>query len=232
MNTIIVIPTYNEKNNILPLIKEIINVKPDAKILIVDDNSPDGTGNIVDQLCNEFHQIAVLHRKKKEGLGKAYIAAFKEALKYNPDYIIQMDADFSHKPEYIPLLLKDIAYYDIVSGSRYLFDKRPKNTTFLSFLASQYVKLVLGSEISDLLGGFKCFRRRVIEDIGLDRFISSGFVFQAEFMYRAVKRKFSIKEIPIYFHNRFSGKSKKSAIIIFEAFFKVLLLRMLSFINY
>jgi len=227
MNAIIVIPTYNEKDNIRPLVEEIFKVAPDLKVLIVDDNSPDGTGKIADELNKRYSQVNVLHREKKEGLGRAYIAGFKEALKMNPDYILQMDADFSHHPKYIPVFLKEIANCDIVLGSRFLNGKgrRPPNVSAFSLWANCYVKLILGLKVTDSLGGFKCFRRRVIEEMGLDKFISQGFIFQAEFLYRALKKGFSIREIPIIFYFRKSGISKKTKEIILEAVFKTLLFR-------
>ena len=226
MKTVIVIPTYNEKNNLRPLVEEIFNVAPDINILIVDDNSADGTGRIADELSKKYAQVEVLHREKKEGLGRAYIAGFKEALKMNPDYILQMDADFSHHPKYIPLFLKEIANCDIVLGSRFLNSKgMPVNVSLFSILANRYVKWVLGLKITDSLGGFKCFRRRTLEEIELDKFISKGFIFQAEFIYRTFQKRFIIKEIPIIFYSRESGQTKKSIQIISEAFFKILLLK-------
>jgi len=228
MKTVIVIPTYNEKNNLRPLVEEIFNVAPDISILIVDDNSSDGTGRIADELSKKYAQVEVLHREKKEGLGRAYIAGFKEALKMNPDYILQMDADFSHHPKYIPLFLKEITNCDIVLGSRFLNSKgMPVNVSLFSILANRYVKWVLGLKITDCLGGFKCFQRKVIEGIGLDKFISKGFIFQTEFLYRALKKRFSVHEIPIIFYPRQSGFSKKSKRIILEAFSKTLLFRLL-----
>jgi len=228
MNAIIVIPTYNERDNIQPLVEEIFKVVPDIKILIVDDNSPDGTGRIADELNKRYGQVRVLHREKKKGLGKAYIAGFKEALKMNPDYILQMDADFSHHPKYIPIFLKEIGNYDIVLGSRFLNNKRRTvNISTFSLWANRYVRWMLGLKITDSLGGFKCFRREVLETIELDKFISRGFIFQAEFLYRAFKRSLSAREITIVFYPRKSGISKKSKRIILEALFKTLLLRLL-----
>lgn len=222
MSSIIVIPTYNEKDNLQLLVEEIFKVAPEIKILIIDDNSPDSTGIIADELSKEYSQVKVLHREKKEGLGKTYIAGFKEALKLKPDYVIQMDADFSHNPKYIPLFLKEISKYDIVLGSRFLNNqKRPINVSVLSLWANRYVKWLLGLKITDSLGGFKCFRLKVLEKIELDKFISQGFIFQAEFMYHALKKGFSIKEIPIIFYPRKSGQSKKSIRIILEALIKV-----------
>lgn len=226
MNIIILIPTYNEKDNIQPLIEEIFKVAPGVGIFIVDDNSTDGTGIIADGLSKKYAQVKVLHREKKEGLGSAYIAGFKEVLKMNPDYILQMDADFSHHPKYIPLFLKEITNCDIVVGSRFLNrGERALNVTNFSLWANRYVKWALGLKITDSLGGFKCFRREVIEGIGLDKFISKGFIFQAEFLYRALAQGFLIHEIPIIFYPRKSGLSKKSKSIIFEALLKTFLFK-------
>ncbi len=228
MNIIIVIPTYNEKDNIQPLVEEIFKVAPGVGIFIVDDSSTDGTGRIADELSKQYAQVKVLHREKKEGLGRAYIAGFKEVLKMNPDYIVQMDADFSHHPKYIPLFLKEINNCDIVLGSRFLNRKgRPINVSLFSLCANRYVQLITGMKVRDCLGGFKCFRRTVIEEISLDKFISKGFIFQAEFIYRAIRKRFRIKEIPIIFYLRKSGLSKKSRRIILEAFLKILLFRLL-----
>ena len=225
MNTVIVIPTYNEKDNIRPLTEEIFKVTPDITILIVDDNSPDGTGVIADELSKKSAHIKVLHKERKEGLGGAYIAGFKEALKMNPDYIIQMDADFSHHPRYIPLLLNEAAYFDIVSGSRFVSGyKLSSNIGLLSFCANRYTKWILGLKVCDPLSGFKCLRREVIEKIRLDKFISKGFIFQGEFLYWASKLNLSIREIPIDFLSRRSGRSKKTIRVISEAVLELNLL--------
>ncbi|MFA6217653.1 MAG: polyprenol monophosphomannose synthase [Candidatus Omnitrophota bacterium] len=226
MKTVIVIPTYNEKDNISPLSERIFSLLPQAHILFVDDNSPDATGAVADKLAGNNPRIKVLHRQRKSGLGKAYIAGFQEALRLNADYIIQMDADFSHDPRYLPEFISEIAQADIVIGTRYHRSKRnPSHITFLSYCANAYTRFVLNLPLSDSLGGFKCFKRKLLEEIRLDTFISSGFVFQAEFMYRAYKAGFKIKEIPIDFYQRRSGETKKTANIIAEAFFKVPLIR-------
>lgn len=226
MSAIIVIPTYNERQNIKLLIEEIFRWAPGIHILLVDDNSPDGTGEIADTLSSQYHSIYVLHRAQREGLGKAYIAGFKEVLKLGFQHILQMDADFSHHPKYIPLFLATIACCDVVVGSRYLhIHTRPKNVSRFSLWANRYTQAITGLKISDCLGGFKCFRKKVIEDIKLDAFISRGFIFQAEFLYRAQKKGFLVQEIPIIFEPRNAGNSKKSREIIIEAFFKTPLLR-------
>ena len=226
MKTVIVIPTYNEKDNIQPLVEEIFKVATGVGIFIVDDNSTDGTGIIADELSKKYARFKVLHREKKEGLGSAYIAGFKEVLKMNPDYILQMDADFSHHPKYIPLFLKEIPNCNIVLGSRFLNSKgMPVNVSLFSILANHYVKWILGLKITDSLGGFKCFQRKVIEGIDLDSFISKGFIFQAEFLYRAMAKGFLIHEIPIIFYPRKSGHSKKTKSIILEALLKTILFK-------
>ena len=226
MNAVIVLPTYNEKGNIRPLVEEIFEIAPDIRILIVDDNSPDDTGRMADELSKRYSKVKVLHREKKEGLGRAYIAGFKEALKSNPDYILQMDADFSHHPRYIPLFLKEIENYDIVVGSRFMDPQQRFYVSPFSIWANHYVKFITGLTVSDSLGGFKCFRREVVKALDLDKFISKGFIFQAEFLYRASKKCFSIHEIPILFYRRKSGASKKSKNVILEALFKTALFRL------
>ncbi len=226
MNPVIVIPTYNEKNNIRTLVEAILKIVPQTRILFVDDNSPDGTGVAADALTKEYPQVTVLHRQKKEGLGRAYIAGFKEALKMGVDYIIQMDADFSHDPKYIRRFLEEINDCDLVIGSRYLVPGKLVNVSALSILANIYARSILGLKTTDCLGGFKCFRREVLEKIALDNFISNGFVFQAEFIYRAHKKGFAVKETPIDFCRRREGKTKKSIKIMLEAFFKIPLLRL------
>ncbi|MCM8782834.1 MAG: polyprenol monophosphomannose synthase [Candidatus Omnitrophica bacterium] len=226
MKLTIVIPTYNERENLKPLIEEILKVIPLANIFIVDDNSPDGTGKIAEKLTKLYSQIKILHRPKKEGIGKAYIFAFKEILKTNTEYILQMDADFSHPPKYIPQMIKELENYDIVLCSRYLNKKNIKLSIF-SFLANQFVRLILGPKISDPLGGFKCFKRKVIESIEIDRFISYGFIFQAEFIYKAIKKNFKTKELPFLFSPRRAGKSKKTTKTILEAFIKIWLLKLI-----
>lgn len=226
-NAVILIPTYNEKNNIRGLIEEIFKIVPQINIIVIDDNSPDGSGALSEQLSREYRQLKVMHRQKKEGLGRAYLAGFKEALKINPDYILQMDADHSHNPEYIPLLLKEMDNYDIAVGSRFLaFPGCPPQVSVFSLWANRYVRWILGLKLTDCTGGFKCFSRRVIEEMPLGNFISRGFVFQVEFIYRAVKKGFSVREIPIAFRPRHSGKSKKSKDLILEALFKIPLLKL------
>ncbi len=228
MKTVIVIPTYNEKDNIAPLAKRILNILPQAHILFVDDNSPDGTGAAAENIARTDPRVSVLHRKSKSGLGKAYIAGFRQALALNPDYIVQMDADFSHDPGYLPDFLAKIPTAELVIGTRYHKNKKnPSNITPLSYYANWYTRFILKLPTSDSLGGFKCFKRGLLEGIGLDTFISTGFVFQAEFTHKAYTAGFKIAEIPIDFYQRKSGATKKSAGIIAEAFFKVPLIRIM-----
>jgi len=226
MNLVIVIPTYNEKENIRPLTEELLRIVLQANILLVDDNSPDGTGKVADELANKNSRISVLHRAKKEGLGRAYIAGFKEALKMGADYIIQMDADCSHDPKYVALFMEEIKTSDLVIGSRFLASRKLPNVSVLSILANLYTRFILNLKITDCLGGFKCFRGKILEKIDLNSFISNGFVFQVEFIYKTRKNGFSIKELPINFYRRRSGKTKKTIKIILEAFLKILLLRL------
>ncbi|MFA5119250.1 MAG: polyprenol monophosphomannose synthase [Candidatus Omnitrophota bacterium] len=229
METIIVIPTYNEKENIAPLSERILAVLPRVRILFVDDNSPDGTGETADKLALNDPRIRVLHRERKSGLGKAYVAGFREALRSHPDYIVQMDADFSHDPGYLTEFLAAIPEADLVIGTRYgEAAKSLSHSTRLSYCANYYTRFILNLPISDTLGGFKCFKRRLLEGINLDTFISTGFVFQAEFIYKAYKAGFKIREIPINFYQRKSGATKKSASIIAEAFFKMPLIRLMN----
>lgn len=221
MNVWIVIPTYNEKKNLRELVDEILNLDIEKNILIVDDNSPDGTGELADELSNQYENVFVLHRKEKSGLGTAYIEGFKYALSEKADYIFEMDADFSHDPQIIPVFLEKIKEYDIVIGSRYLNGisvvNWPLSRLVLSLLASTYVRLVLGLPLKDCTSGFKCFRRRVLENINLDSVSSNGYAFQIEMNYRAYKKGFKLGEVSIIFIDRHSGSSKMSKKIIFEA---------------
>jgi dolichol-phosphate mannosyltransferase len=229
-NVLIVIPTYNEADTISSLLSEITGIYPVADILVVDDNSPDGTGGIVEELARKDSRIMCLHRSRKEGIGPAYIAGFKEALKRGYSYILQMDADFSHDPKYIPELFKLAKEYDLVIGSRYVQGGGTRNwgiiRRLISRFGSLYAKLILGLKINDLTGGFKCFNKRVLESIELDDVKSKGYVFQIEMTYRAHRKGFRIKEFPIIFTDRRMGQTKMSRSIFFEAFINVWRLRL------
>jgi len=221
MKSTTIIPTYNERQNIDGLIKSIINSQEDFHIIIVDDNSPDGTGEIADKLALEFKQVKVIHRARKLGLGTAYMEGFKRALKEGADYIFEMDADFSHDPKSLPNFMEAIKDNDLVLGSRYVRGGGVVNWPFrrllLSKMASFYVRAITGLPVADPTGGFKCFRRNVLESICLDDIRSNGYAFQIEMTYKTWKKGFRIKEIPITFVERGRGKSKMGLRIILEA---------------
>jgi dolichol-phosphate mannosyltransferase len=230
MKTVIVIPTYNERNNLAGLVGQIFSLPiKDLSLIIVDDNSPDGTGIAAEELKREFSGIEVVHRPQKDGLGSAYIAGFKLALARGADCIMEMDADLSHDCRHLPDFLEKIRYADLVLGSRYVKGGEIKNWNLLrraiSRLGNVYARLVLSVPIRDLTGGFKCYRRAVLENIDLDSLDSQGYVFQIETTYLALIRGFRVEEIPITFTERKTGESKFNFKIFFEALFRVLLLR-------
>ena len=229
MKSIIVIPTYNENENIERLIEEIRKLSKDFHVLIIDDSSPDGTGEIADRLAQKHSEVSVIHRPGKLGLGRAYIVGFKYALKNNYDSIFTMDADFSHQPKYLIDLGEKAKEYDLVIGSRYIKDGRIKNwplhRLILSRGANIYVRMVTGLPIFDSTGGFNCYRKESLEKIDLDTITSDGYAFQIEIKYRLWKKRFSFKEVPITFIDRTRGTSKISKRIIFQAFFLVWKLR-------
>lgn len=226
----IVIPTYNEKNNITKLLPMIFSLGiDDLHVLVVDDSSPDGTGQIVEEMKQQNGRIDVLHRQVKEGLGRAYIAGFRQALSSGADYIFEMDADLSHDPKYIPAILEAAKDSDLVLGSRYARGGGIKNWNIIRRLISRfgniYAKTVLSVPYNDLTGGFKCYKRKVLETIDLDALNSLGYNFQIETTYKTHKSGFKIKEVPIIFTERVEGKSKFNFKIMLEGFLKVLLLR-------
>lgn len=229
---LIIFPTYNEKDNIEKIVHAVLPLDPRIHVLIVDDNSPDGTGEIADRLVAQESKVNVLHREKKDGLGRAYIAGFKWAIEKEFDYIFEMDADFSHGPEFIKDFLKEITEYDLVIGSRYISGVNvinwPMSRLLLSYFANVYTRIVAGIPLRDATGGFKCFRRIVLETIDLDNVHSSGYSFQIEMSMRAMKKGFRIKEIPIVFYERVAGTSKMSKKIMREAIWMVWLLRLKS----
>lgn len=229
-NTLVVIPTYNENDNIGSLLSEIAFICPNADILVIDDNSPDGTGETIERLAKKDSRITCLHRSSKSGIGPAYIAGFKEALKKDYTFILQMDADFSHAPKYIPIFLNLAKKYDLVIGSRYVYGGGIRNWGIMRQLISRfgsfYAKIILGLPVNDLTGGFKCFNRKVLESIGLDNVKSKGYVFQIEMTYKTYKKGFKIMEYPIVFVDRRVGQTKMSRSIVFEAFINVWKLRL------
>jgi dolichol-phosphate mannosyltransferase len=235
MTTIIVIPTYNEAENIPAITAELftLNVEEELQILIVDDNSPDGTGQVVEDLARDCYpeRLHVLHREGKLGLGTAYVAGFKWALAHGADYVIQMDADFSHSPSYIPKMLEQIADYDVVVGSRYVsggeLDERWSWWRWLlSWWANSiWTRGILGARTKDATAGFKCWQRSALQRIGLDRITSNGYVFQIEMAYVSEKLNFRILEIPIYFEDRRIGQSKMTVPVKIEAALRVFEIR-------
>lgn len=234
--SLVIIPTYNELENLQKMIPEILErYKNGLDILIVDDNSPDGTAGFVKEYMKSSERVHLLQREKKMGLGTAYIAGFKYALEHNFDYIFEMDADFSHDPKELKNFLKAIKNYDLVLGSRYIKGVNvvnwPMRRLILSYFANIYTQVVTGLPVKDATGGFKCFRRKVLESINLDKIKSNGYAFQIEMTYKAFKKGFKIGEIPIIFIDRTTGTSKMSKKIVREAIFMVWKLRLRSIIG-
>ena len=228
--TWLILPTYNEAENIAPFVEAVQAELPaGARVLIVDDSSPDGTGEIADRLAAEREGVAVLHRPLREGLGPAYIAGFREALAGGAELILEMDSDFSHEPAYLPRLLEAIEGADLAIGSRYVegggIGDWGAMRRAISRGGSAYARFVLGVPINDLTGGFKCFRREVLEAIDLDAVQAKGYAFQVELTYRAVQKGFRVVEVPIVFRDRRVGNSKMSRAIVLEAIWRVPLLR-------
>ncbi len=227
--TLIIIPTYNERENIALIISEIKKTVAECDILVVDDSSPDGTAVCVEEVSNKFSGIFLLSRPKKEGLGKAYISGFKWALDRSYKYIFEMDADFSHDPKYLPDFLEAIKTQDLVIGSRYVSGVNvvnwPMSRLLLSYFANYTIRFLIGIPVRDITAGFKCFRREVLESINFEQISSLGYAFQIEINYFAWKKGFKIFETPIVFTDRKRGVSKMSSKIIREAFFLVWKLR-------
>jgi dolichol-phosphate mannosyltransferase len=228
---VVIVPTYNERDNLRALIAAVHAHLPVADVLVVDDNSPDGTGAIADELAASDKQVRVLHRTGKLGLGTAYVAGFKQCLPEGYEYLFEMDCDFSHDPKYLPMLLaaaKNGA--DLALGSRYVAGGGTMNWGPLRKLISRggslYARSILGVRIGDLTGGFKCFRRRVLESIDLDSVNAQGYGFQIEMTYRALKHGFNVVELPIIFVDRRVGQSKMSKKIFVEALTLVWKLRL------
>jgi len=229
VNAIVVIPTYNERQNIPVLIAGIQKAVPELHILVVDDNSPDGTGQaVLDLTAGQEGKIALLSRPSKDGLAQAYSAGFKEALRRGYDLILQMDADLSHDPVYLSEFLQQIVSFDLLLGSRYMRGVNVVNWDFkrliLSKMASVYVRWVTRMPFSDLTGGFKCWKRETLEKINLDQIFSNGYLFQIEMTWKAYRKGARIGEIPIIFYEREIGRSKINSKIILEAIWGVLTL--------
>ena len=229
---LVCIPTYNEIENIEKIIPKILSMDDEIEVLIIDDNSPDGTGDKVEEMMKENKRIHLIKRAGKMGLGTAYVEGFKYAIKNNFDLVFEMDADFSHDPNTIPSFLEAIKDNDLVLGSRYINGINvlnwPMKRLLLSYFANVYTKIVTGMKINDATGGFKCFRIEVLKSIDLDKIKSNGYSFQIEMTFKAWKKGFRIKEIPIIFMDRQQGTSKMNKKIIHEAIFMVWKLRFRS----
>jgi dolichol-phosphate mannosyltransferase len=234
VRVVVCLPTYNERDNLEPMVRTLDDVfrrhDLDARVLVIDDSSPDGTGELADRLTGEFRFLSVLHRPKKEGLGPAYLAGFVWALATDADRIVEMDADFSHDPEDLPRLIAATENADLALGSRYVQGGGTRNWGLarraVSRFGSLYARALLGVGVRDLTGGFKCFRRSVLEGIGLERISTKGYAFQIETTYRALQAGSRVVEVPIVFSEREAGTSKMSRGIVLEAVAKVPALRL------
>jgi dolichol-phosphate mannosyltransferase len=227
------LPTYNERENLEPMVAALLErLGPDGSVLVIDDGSPDGTGEIADRLAAEEPRVTVLHRPVKEGLGPAYIAGFRRALAAGAELVLEMDCDFSHDPADVPRLIAAAADADLVLGSRYADGGRIENwgplRRFVSRAGSLYAQALLAAPVRDLTGGFKCYRRQVLETIDLDAVSSRGYAFQIETTYRALRAGFRVVEVPITFADRTVGTSKMSPAIATEAIWRVPYLRALA----
>ena len=228
MRACVCLPTYNERENLEPMVRALGDKS--VRVLVVDDNSPDGTGEIADRLAGELDYVHVLHREQKEGLGPAYLAGFRQALADGAELVLEMDCDFSHSPDDVPRLIAAAEDADLVIGSRYARGGSIGNwglvRRFVSAGGSFYARVLLGAPVRDLTGGFKCYRRRVLETIDLGAIQSKGYAFQIETTYRTLRAGFSVVEIPIHFVDREEGGSKMSRSIVAEAVWKVPALRL------
>jgi len=224
-NTLVVVPTFNERENLPLLARRLLSLPVAVDMLVVDDNSPDGTGQIADDLARQHPQIHVLHGKEKRGLGRAYVAGFKWALEQGCEFVFELDGDFSHNPDDIPMFLEAGKNADLVLGSRYLNGIRiinwPLSRLMLSKSAAKYVNIVTGMPFTDPTGGYKCFRRRALQAINLDVIRSNGYSFQIEMTHRLWRQGMKVVEVPIIFTDRFQGHSKMSGHIVQEAFMMV-----------
>lgn len=234
--TLVIIPTYNERDNLVELLGRVFAQNlAELEVLIVDDNSPDGTGALADEMSARDPRIHVMHRAGKLGLGSAYVAGFRYALERDYEAVFEMDADFSHNPDSLPVFLSELEHADLVLGSRYLHGVTvvnwPLSRLILSYSANVYSRVVTGMNVKDLTGGFKCFRRRVLEAIDWNRVKSDGYGFQIEINFKAWRKGFRIQEIPILFVDRKAGESKMSRRIVYEAAWMVWRLRILDLLG-
>jgi len=232
---LVVVPTYNERENLPQIVPVILAQDPRLDILVVDDSSPDGTGEIADGFASKDSRVHVLHRAAKEGLGRAYLAGFAWALEHDYTHVFEMDADFSHDPKNLPRFLDASVDADVVIGSRYASGVNvinwPMSRLLLSWFANKYARWVTGLRLTDATGGFKCFRREVLAAIPLDQVRSNGYAFQIEMSMRAWKKGFRIKELPIIFTDRMEGRSKMNGRIVREAIWMVWWLRLESLLG-
>jgi len=223
--TLVVVPTFNERENLPPLVERVLGLAVPVEMLVVDDNSPDGTGELADELARRRSAIHVLHRKEKNGLGRAYLAGFKWALEHGYEFIFEMDGDLSHNPDDIPALLAAAQNADLALGSRYLNGIRiinwPLSRLMLSKGAAKYVQIVTGMPFTDPTGGYKCFRSRALQSLNFDEINSNGYSFQIEITHRLWRKGMKVVEVPIIFTDRFQGRSKMTGHIIREAFMMV-----------
>lgn len=224
-NTLIVMPTYNERDNLPRMVARLLALPVKVDLLVVDDNSPDGTGKLADELAAQHPEVQVLHRQEKNGLGRAYLAGFKWALARNYEFIFEMDGDFSHNPDDIPAFLEAAQNADLVLGSRYVNGIRvinwPLGRLMLSKGAAAYVKIITGMPLTDPTGGYKCFRRKSLEVLDLDAVKSNGYSFQIELTHKLWRQGYRIAEVPIIFTERVQGHSKMSGHIVQEALLMV-----------
>lgn len=233
MKATVIVPTYNEAQNLPRLLEQVFSLGIDGiNIIIVDDNSPDGTGNLAEDLAKKYPgRMEIIHRKGKMGLASAYIAGFRLALERGAEAIFEMDADFSHSPEYLPRFLEKLENCDVVVGSRYIRGAALDPhwglwRKFVSRAGNSYVRLVTGLKVKDTSSGFKCFRRRVLEGLALDSIRSEGYAFQIEVAYMCQKKGYKVEEVPIFFSQRASGKSKMSSKILLESLWRPWRLRL------
>jgi len=232
MKIIVVMPTYNEAENLPKMVAALLSLKAgELEIVVVDDNSPDGTGDIADQLSRQYpSKLHIIHRERKLGLGTAYVAGFRLALEKGADYVIEMDADFSHSPSYIPMLLAAVKECDVVVGSRYVPGGGVRGSwgawrRFLSWAGNLYARLATGLKVRDTTGGFKCFHKEVLQNLDLARIGSGGYAFQIEMAYLCQMEGYEVREVPIIFEDRAAGSSKMSLGIVWEAIWRVPQLR-------
>ncbi|HEU5211446.1 MAG TPA: polyprenol monophosphomannose synthase [Gaiellaceae bacterium] len=231
MRATVCVPTYNERENLEPMARALGEVlRPGDEVLVIDDNSPDGTGEIADRLAAELPYLRVLHRPEKQGIGPAYLDGFRDALARGAELVLEMDCDFSHDPKDVPRLIAAADDADLVLGSRYVRGGGVRNWGLLRRVISRggslYAQVLLGLRVRDLTGGFKCYRRAVLEGIDLDAVSSTGYAFQVETTYRSVRAGFRVVEVPITFVDREVGGSKMSRAIVLEGFWRVPVLRL------